>query len=75
MSPHYCFIEKLYFFWFTLYKTFKVELQGDQFNGLIGNIAGNMIRDKVGGGAGDFLGGLAGNFLGGGGGGGGGMDG
>ncbi|CEF68274.1 Calpain-2 catalytic subunit [Strongyloides ratti] len=52
----------------------KVELQPDQFNGLIGNIAGNFIRDKVGGGAGDILGGLAGNFLSGGGGNSGGND-
>lgn len=48
----------------------KVEIKNDEFNGLIGNIAGNLIRDKMGGGAaGDILGGLAGNFLGGGGGG------
>uniref|UniRef100_A0A0N5CEA4 Calpain catalytic domain-containing protein n=1 Tax=Strongyloides papillosus TaxID=174720 RepID=A0A0N5CEA4_STREA len=46
----------------------KVELKPDEFNGLIGNIAGNFIRDKVGGGAGDILGGLAGNILSGGGG-------
>uniref|UniRef100_A0AC34QS88 Uncharacterized protein n=1 Tax=Panagrolaimus sp. JU765 TaxID=591449 RepID=A0AC34QS88_9BILA len=45
----------------------KVELKPDEFNGLIGNIAGNLIRDKIGGGAGDILGGLAGNFIGGGG--------
>ncbi|KAI1724393.1 calpain family cysteine protease domain-containing protein [Ditylenchus destructor] len=39
----------------------KVELQPDEFNGLIGNIAGGLIRDRLGGGAGgDFLGGLAG---------------
>ncbi|CAD5234502.1 unnamed protein product [Bursaphelenchus xylophilus] len=41
----------------------KVEVQPDEFNGLIGSLAGNFIRDKVGGGAGDLLGGLAGNFL------------
>ncbi|WKX98459.1 hypothetical protein Q1695_013832 [Nippostrongylus brasiliensis] len=50
----------------------KVEVKGDEFSGLIGNIAGNFIRDKVGGPGGDILAGLAGNVLGGGGGGGGG---
>ncbi|KAK6741722.1 hypothetical protein RB195_009537 [Necator americanus] len=48
----------------------KVEVKGDEFSGLIGNIAGNLIRDKVGGPGGDILAGLAGNVLGGGGGGG-----
>uniref|UniRef100_A0A915DFL9 Calpain catalytic domain-containing protein n=1 Tax=Ditylenchus dipsaci TaxID=166011 RepID=A0A915DFL9_9BILA len=49
----------------------KVELQPDQFNGLIGNIAGNFISDKLGGGAGGkIIGDLAGNLLSGGGGGG-----
>lgn len=28
----------------------KVEVKPDEFNGLIGNIAGNLIRDKVGAG-------------------------
>uniref|UniRef100_A0A7E4VCX7 Calpain catalytic domain-containing protein n=1 Tax=Panagrellus redivivus TaxID=6233 RepID=A0A7E4VCX7_PANRE len=41
----------------------KVHVQEDEFNGLIGSLAGNLIRDKVGGNAGDILGGLAGNFL------------
>ncbi|EYC15167.1 hypothetical protein Y032_0038g3665 [Ancylostoma ceylanicum] len=49
----------------------KIEVKGDEFSGLIGNIAGNLIRDKVGGPGGDILAGLAGNVLGGGGGGGG----
>uniref|UniRef100_A0AC34F2B4 Calpain catalytic domain-containing protein n=1 Tax=Panagrolaimus sp. ES5 TaxID=591445 RepID=A0AC34F2B4_9BILA len=45
----------------------KVTLKEDEFNGLIGNIAGNMIKEKMGGGAaGDILSGLAGKFLGGG---------
>ncbi|VDO90800.1 unnamed protein product [Heligmosomoides polygyrus] len=51
----------------------KVEVKGDEFSGLIGNIAGNFIRDKVGGPGGDILAGLAGNAFGGGGGGGGGF--
>ncbi|UMM25914.1 hypothetical protein L5515_005533 [Caenorhabditis briggsae] len=50
----------------------KIEVKPDEFNGLIGSIAGNLIRDKVGGPGGDILGGLASNFFGGGGGGGGG---
>ncbi|RCN39845.1 calpain family cysteine protease, partial [Ancylostoma caninum] len=50
----------------------KIEVKGDEFSGLIGNIAGNLIRDKVGGPGGDILAGLAGNVFGGGGGGGGG---
>ncbi|KAL6728148.1 hypothetical protein Aduo_009950 [Ancylostoma duodenale] len=49
----------------------KIEVKGDEFSGLIGNIAGNLIRDKVGGPGGDILAGLAGNVFGGGGGGGG----
>ncbi|KAF8358823.1 hypothetical protein PRIPAC_93818 [Pristionchus pacificus] len=46
----------------------KVEVKPDEFNGLIGNIAGNLIRDKVGGDAGNILAGLADNVLSGGGG-------
>ncbi|KHJ89557.1 calpain clp-1 family protein [Oesophagostomum dentatum] len=48
----------------------KVEVKPEEFSGLIGNIAGNLIRDRVGGPGGDILAGLAGNVLGGGGGGG-----
>uniref|UniRef100_A0A0K0DIK1 PE-PGRS family protein n=1 Tax=Angiostrongylus cantonensis TaxID=6313 RepID=A0A0K0DIK1_ANGCA len=48
-----------------------VEVKPDEFSGLIGNIAGNFIRDRVGGPGGDILAGLADNVLGGGGGGGG----
>lgn len=45
-----------------------MELQPDQFNGLIGNLAGDFLKQKLGGGAGgDLLGGLAGNLLSGGG--------
>lgn len=33
-------------------------MKGDEFNGLIGNIAGNFLRDNVGGTAGNILGGL-----------------
>ena len=44
----------------------KVELKQDEFNGLIGNIAGNLLRDGLGGGSGgNLLGGLASNLLGG----------
>ncbi|VDM56272.1 unnamed protein product [Angiostrongylus costaricensis] len=46
----------------------KVEVKPDEFSGLIGNIAGNFIRDRVGGPGGDILAGLADNVLGGGGG-------
>ncbi|TKR77528.1 hypothetical protein L596_018482 [Steinernema carpocapsae] len=45
----------------------QVHVQENEFNGLIGSIAGNLIRDKIGGGAGDLIGGIAGNVLGGGG--------
>ncbi|VDM45113.1 unnamed protein product [Toxocara canis] len=43
----------------------KVKVRENEFSGLIGNLAGNLIRDKVGGGAGQFLGGLADNVFGG----------
>ncbi|KAK5980809.1 hypothetical protein GCK32_017230, partial [Trichostrongylus colubriformis] len=45
----------------------KVVVKEDEFSGLIGNIAGNLIRDRVGGPGGDILAGLADNVLGGGG--------
>lgn len=47
----------------------QVEVKPDEFNGLIGNIAGNLIRSKMGGPQGDILGGLASNIFSGGGGG------
>ncbi|CAJ0942432.1 unnamed protein product, partial [Mesorhabditis belari] len=50
----------------------KITLKDDEFSGLIGNIAGNFIKDKVGGNAGNILAGLADNVLSGSGGGGGG---
>uniref|UniRef100_A0A0M3HM86 Uncharacterized protein n=1 Tax=Ascaris lumbricoides TaxID=6252 RepID=A0A0M3HM86_ASCLU len=46
----------------------QVKLKEDEFSGLIGNLAGDLLRNKVGGGAGQFLGGLADDILGGGGG-------
>uniref|UniRef100_A0A1I7YWG2 Calpain catalytic domain-containing protein n=1 Tax=Steinernema glaseri TaxID=37863 RepID=A0A1I7YWG2_9BILA len=54
----------------------QVHVREDEFNGLISNIAGNLIRDKIGGGAGDLIGGLlsGGGGSGGGGRGGGGYD-
>ncbi|GMT19218.1 hypothetical protein PFISCL1PPCAC_10515, partial [Pristionchus fissidentatus] len=45
----------------------KIEVKQDEFSGLIGNIAGNILRDKVGGDAGNILAGLADNVLSGGG--------
>jgi hypothetical protein len=37
---------------------FQVQLQPDQFNGLIGNLAGDFLKNKMGGGAGgDLIGG------------------
>ncbi|KHN79985.1 hypothetical protein Tcan_07119 [Toxocara canis] len=42
-----------------------VKVRENEFSGLIGNLAGNLIRDKVGGGAGQLLGGLADNVFGG----------
>uniref|UniRef100_A0A914H1V6 Calpain catalytic domain-containing protein n=1 Tax=Globodera rostochiensis TaxID=31243 RepID=A0A914H1V6_GLORO len=36
----------------------KVEIRPNEFGGLIGNFAGGMVRNKIGGPAGDFLGGL-----------------
>ncbi|VIO92639.1 Hypothetical thiol protease C06G4.2 in chromosome III, putative [Brugia malayi] len=39
-----------------------VRLHDDEFSGLIGNIAGGILRDRVGGTAGDILGNLVGNF-------------
>ena len=37
-----------------------MEVRQDEFNGLIGNIAGGLIRDRIGGKAGDFIGGIIG---------------
>ncbi|XGW16961.1 hypothetical protein V3C99_001972 [Haemonchus contortus] len=46
----------------------KVVVKPEEFSGLIGNIAGNLIRDRASGPGGDILAGLADNVLGGGGG-------
>ncbi|KAK0416655.1 hypothetical protein QR680_012613 [Steinernema hermaphroditum] len=46
----------------------QVHVRDNEFNGLIGSIAGNLIRDKIGGGAGDLIGGLLSSGGGGGGG-------
>lgn len=42
--------------------SFQVKLHEDEFNGLIGNIASGIIRDRVGGAAGNFLGNVVDNF-------------
>lgn len=49
--------------------TFQVKIDNDQFGGLvpnsvIGNFAGDIIRQKVGGKAGHIIGELAGNVIG-----------
>uniref|UniRef100_A0A0M3IRC0 Calpain catalytic domain-containing protein n=1 Tax=Ascaris lumbricoides TaxID=6252 RepID=A0A0M3IRC0_ASCLU len=36
----------------------KVTLGKDEFGGLLGNLAGNFLQDKIGGGAGEIIGGL-----------------
>lgn len=36
----------------------KVTIKGDEFGGLIGSLAGNILQDKIGGGAGEIIGGL-----------------
>ena len=47
-------------------------MKNEEFSGLIGNIAGNMLRDGIGGNSGNLIGGLISNIGGGGRGGGGG---